>query len=61
MRLLVFGGTGLTGKEVVEQALEAGHSVTAVVRNPEKVTTTHENLKVSQFLVHSSPIMIDDT
>ncbi|KAK3856033.1 hypothetical protein Pcinc_037605 [Petrolisthes cinctipes] len=46
MRLLVLGGTGQTGKEVVDQALKAGHSVTAFVRNPDKVNTTHQNLKV---------------
>lgn len=46
MRLLVMGGTGQTGKEVVRQALQEGHSVTAVVRSPEKVTETHDNLKV---------------
>ena len=37
LKLLVFGGTGGTGKEVVTQALEQGHFVTAVVRTPEKV------------------------
>ena len=36
-KLVVFGGTGGTGKEVVAQALERGHHVTAVVRTPEKV------------------------
>lgn len=46
MRLLVVGGTGQTGKEVVRQALQDGHSVTAVVRSPEKVTESHDNLKV---------------
>ena len=35
--MVVFGGTGGTGKEVVIQALELGHLVTAVVRTPEKV------------------------
>lgn len=37
LKLVVFGGTGLTGKEVVTQALERGHLVTAMVRSPEKV------------------------
>ena len=39
LKLVVFGGTGLTGKEIVRQALERGHHVTAVVRTPEKVET----------------------
>lgn len=37
LKLLVFGGTGGTGKEVVTQALQRGHLVTVVVRTPEKV------------------------
>ncbi|XP_020620064.1 uncharacterized protein LOC110057808 [Orbicella faveolata] len=44
LKLLVFGGTGGTGKEVVTQALQRGHLVTAVVRTPEKVDKRHPNL-----------------
>lgn len=54
MRLLVMGATGQTGKEVVRQALQDGHSVTAVVRSPEKVTETHDNLKV-RVRVNTAP------
>ena len=36
-KLVVFGATGRTGKEVVKQALEKGHHITAVVRTPEKL------------------------
>lgn len=39
LKLVVFGATGRTGKEVVKQALEKGHHVTAVVRTPEKMNT----------------------
>lgn len=39
LNLVVFGATGRTGKEVVKQALEKGHHVTAVVRTPEKLNT----------------------
>jgi putative NADH-flavin reductase len=34
MRLLIFGATGGTGRELVRQALERGHAVTAFVRDP---------------------------
>ena len=34
-KLVVFGATGQTGLAVVQQALEKGHAVTAVARNPE--------------------------
>ena len=33
MRLLIFGATGGTGRELVRQALEQGHSVTAFARD----------------------------
>ncbi|CAH1257596.1 BLVRB [Branchiostoma lanceolatum] len=37
MKLAVFGATGPTGVEVVQQALALGHDVTALVRNPDKM------------------------
>lgn len=42
LKLVVFGGTGLTGKEVVKQALEKGYSVTSVVRSPEKAEIRYD-------------------
>jgi putative NADH-flavin reductase len=35
MKLTVFGATGATGRQVLTQALAAGHQVTAVARRPE--------------------------
>src|SRR3972149_5827960 len=46
MKLTIFGASGRTGKLLVEQALAAGHDVVAFVRNPAKLTTRHEQLKV---------------
>ena len=46
MKLLIFGATGGTGRQLVEQALAQGHEVTAFVRNPAKITTQHEKLQV---------------
>lgn len=46
MKVTVFGATGTVGKEVVSQALEAGHQVTAFTRNASKVSIEHENLDV---------------
>lgn len=38
MRLTIFGATGGTGTCLVRQALAAGHEVTAVVRDPARLT-----------------------
>ena len=34
MKLAIFGATGATGRELVQQALDAGHSLTCLVREP---------------------------
>jgi uncharacterized protein YbjT (DUF2867 family) len=39
---------GATGTQLVEQALAAGHHVTALARWPEKLTITNPNLHVVQ-------------
>ena len=46
MRLAVFGATGGTGRLLVEQALAAGHEVTAVARRPSAVGDRHGRLEV---------------
>ena len=46
MKIIIFGATGQTGVLLVDMALKSGHEVTAYVRNPDKIKTTHENLKV---------------
>ncbi|KAM4745377.1 flavin reductase (NADPH)-like isoform 1-T2 [Anableps anableps] len=46
MKIALLGATGQTGQFLVKQALEQGHTVTAVVRNPAKLTVQHDNLKV---------------
>jgi putative NADH-flavin reductase len=45
-KLIVFGGSGGTGLKVVEQALEAGHNVTVVLRNPNSFPIRHEQLRI---------------
>jgi NAD(P)-dependent dehydrogenase (short-subunit alcohol dehydrogenase family) len=38
MRLTIFAATGGIGTQLLEQAVAAGHDITAVVRNPTKLT-----------------------
>lgn len=58
MKLIVFGSTGGTGRQVVKQALEHGHDVTAFVRNPEKLVQKHEKLKVVKGDVLDFPSIV---
>lgn len=44
--IVVFGATGKIGTHVVQEALDRGHQVTAVSRNPAKVLMQHDNLTV---------------
>ena len=46
MRLLILGATGQTGLQLVQQALDANHEVTALVRDPSKIDIQNDNLKV---------------
>ncbi|WP_037570058.1 NAD(P)-dependent oxidoreductase [Phaeacidiphilus oryzae] len=46
MRITVLGATGGIGGAFVQQALDQGHEVTAVVRDPARLTTRHPRLSV---------------
>jgi putative NADH-flavin reductase len=47
MHLAIFGATGATGTSLTEQARAAGHMVTAVVRDPARLSIpAHERLRV---------------
>ena len=48
MNILIIGATGGTGRELVQQALDLGHSVIALVRKPGKMKITHERLSILQ-------------
>lgn len=46
MKVLVFGSTGATGKQIIKQALELGHHVTAFARKPSELIIKHKNLTI---------------
>ena len=46
MNIAVFGATGARGKAVVAEALQRGHKVVALARDPGKIEIEHANLRV---------------
>jgi putative NADH-flavin reductase len=48
MKLVVLGATGGVGLEIVRQAIEHGHSVTAFVRSPERLKPFQDRIAVKQ-------------
>ncbi len=55
MNITIFGSTGGTGRELVRLALERGHSVTAVARDPNAVNLAHQRL-----VVHRADVLDPD-
>ncbi|KNB49240.1 NAD(P)-dependent oxidoreductase [Streptomyces caatingaensis] len=45
-KIALFGANGMIGSRVLREALDRGHQVTAVVRDPSKVTVEHPALTV---------------
>ena len=44
MKVALIGASGFVGSAILKEALNRGHQVTAIVRNPEKITAHHEHL-----------------
>lgn len=47
MNIIIFGATGSIGRELVTQALDAGHQVTAFARKPSRLKIRHRALTLS--------------
>jgi len=60
MKIIVFGATGGTGMAVVNQALERGWHVTAIVRRSPALNLDHSNLKIVCGDVMSLPSFIHE-
>lgn len=45
MKIALFGATGTIGQRILAEALEREHLVTAISRDPDKITTSHPGLK----------------
>jgi len=48
MKITLIGATGFVGSAILKEALNRGHELTAVVRNPEKLILKNDNLTVVQ-------------
>lgn len=54
--ILLYGGTGRTGKLIIEYALKQGYKINTLARNPDKITLKSEYLTV----VKGTPTNIKD-
>jgi putative NADH-flavin reductase len=57
MKLTIFAATGGTGRQLLEQAVAAGHDVTAVVRDPKKLS--REVRAVTADLAAPDPVALE--
>lgn len=57
MRLLLLGASGSTGKQLLPQPLEAGHEVTVIARQPERVPSPSDRLTVRPGSVTDAALM----
>ena len=48
MKILLLGGTGRTGKYIVDEVLQRGYELNCLVRDAQKINTARERLKVLQ-------------
>jgi uncharacterized protein YbjT (DUF2867 family) len=58
MKITVFGANGGVGGHVVRQALDAGHEVTAVVRDLARLDVSHPALNVATVAGLTNPEML---
>jgi putative NADH-flavin reductase len=59
LKLLLLGATGLTGRQLLAQAIEQGHEITALVRDASKLSVEPSGLRI---VIGSStdPGVVDD-
>jgi len=46
MKVALIGASGFVGSAILKEALDRGHAVTAIVRNPENITLQHDHLNI---------------
>ena len=58
MKITIFGATGGIGRQALDQAIAAGHDVTAVVRNPRNLSATPARI-VTADLADADPATLE--
>lgn len=48
MKVAIIGASGFIGSAILNEALSRGHDITAIVRNPEKVSVSNPRLNVNK-------------
>ena len=48
MKVVIFGATGFSGQAILKEAIQQGHEVTILVRDPSKIKSQHNSLTVVQ-------------
>lgn len=57
--VVLIGASGFVGNAILNELLERGHRVTAIVRNTSKITAKSENLEVKNIDVENTPAIIE--
>ena len=57
--VVLIGASGFVGTAILNELLNRGHKVTAIVRDPTKVTASNPNLKVVQADVTDTDVLIE--
>lgn len=57
--IVLIGASGFVGTAILNELLNRGHKVTAIVRDPTKVTASNPNLKVVQADVTDTDVLIE--
>src|ERR1700753_1445069 len=56
MKIAIFGASGATGTLLTQRCLDAGYSVTALLRTPEKFALTHRIRVVTGSAFELAPV-----
>ncbi len=59
MKIAIIGASGFVGKHLVSEALQRGHEVMAIVRDPAKISESHANLSIKAVDIRDTEALAD--